>query len=300
MRTAAFNQSAAAEARVEKVRTAFSDARAHKRRLTAIGLALFVVTFFVAADIGNLDPVKIWNGLPKLHEFIVRILPKLSWDTLAHDLNEWLFPFWFWMGLLVDTILIAFLASVLGTIGAGILCFAATRTLVESTAVYFFVRRLMEVARTVPELVYALIFVFCLGPGPLAGVLAIGIHTVGALGKLFSEVNENVDHGPLDGVRAAGGGWFQMIRLGVVPQVLPNFASYALLRFEINVRASSIIGFVGAGGLGQEIGTVIAFNEYESLSALFLIILVTVSTIDVICERIRHAVIRFEEGASPA
>ena len=86
---------------------------------------------------------------------------------------------------------------------------------------------------------------------------------------------------------------------GVVPQVLPNFAT-ALLRFEINVRASSIIGFVGVGGLGQEIGTVIAFNEYESLSALFLIILVTVSTIDVICERIRHAVIRFEEGASPA
>ena len=154
--------------------------------------------------------------------------------------------------------------------------------------VYFTTRRILEIARTVPELVYALIFVFCFGVGPLAGVLAIAVHATGALGKLFSEVNENIDPKPLEGLRAAGASWFQTIRFAVVPQVLPNFTSYALLRFEINVRSSSIVGYVGAGGLGQEIRTAVGFGEYYDLSAIFLIIFITVAIIDLTCEQIRH------------
>ena len=152
-------------------------------------------------------------------------------------------------------------------------------------------RRVLEVARTVPDLVYALIFVFCFGIGPLAGVLAIAVHTMGALGKLYSEVNENIDMKPVEGLRAAGANWLQMVRYAVVPQVLPNHVSYTLLRFEVNVRSSSIIGFVGAGGLGQEIRTAISFQYYTDISALFLIILVTVAAIDLVCERIRHGFI---------
>lgn len=262
--------------------------RRQRLRINALGVAVFLIAFAAAAVIGDLDPVKIWNGLPRLNEFIVKILPLLRWDSLQADLAEWLLPFRIWMKLLAETLLIAFVASVIGTMGAAVFCFPASRNLVSSFPLYFAARRAMEIFRTVPELVYALIFVFCFGVGPIAGVLAIAVHSTGALGKLFSEVNENVDPRPIEGVRAAGGNWFQIIRYAVVPQVLPNFTSYALLRFEINVRSSSIIGFVGAGGLGQEIRTALGLGYYTDLSAIFLIILLTVAAIDITCERIRH------------
>src|SRR3546814_399699 len=135
------------------------------------------------------------------------------------------------------------------------------------------------------------------GVGPLAGLLAIAIHSAGARGKLFSEVNENIDHKPLEGIRAAGGSWFDEIRYGVVPQVLPNFTSYTLLRFEINIRASSIIGFVGAGGVGQELYYVINFNFYEEVSALVLLVVAVVTCIDLLSARIRHRFIGREQMA---
>jgi phosphonate transport system permease protein len=149
----------------------------------------------------------------------------------------------------------------------------------------------MEMARTVPELVFALIFVYAFGLGPLPGVLAIAVHSMGALGKLFSEVNENINPGPMEGVRAAGGNWWQVIRYAVVPQVLPNLTSYTLLRFEINVRASSVVGFVGAGGIGQELYTVIRQFIYVDVSALVLLLVLTVALLDIICEHIRHRLI---------
>jgi phosphonate transport system permease protein len=186
-----------------------------------------------------------------------------------------------WMLLLLETILIAFMATVLGVVGGFILSFPASRNLcAQQMGAVDRCRRYLEIARTVPELVWALIFVFCFSVGPMAGVMAIGLHATGALGKLYSEVNENIDMGPLEGVKAAGGTWFDQIRYGAVPQVLPNIISYTLLRFEINVRASSIIGYVGAGGLGQEFRTAMSFQEYTDLSALFVIIFVTVLVID--------------------
>jgi phosphonate transport system permease protein len=136
-----------------------------------------------------------------------------------------------------------------------------------------------------------MVFVFSFGLGPLPGVLAIGIHSAGALGKLFSEVNENIDMNLIEGVRATGANWFQIMRYAVLPQVLPNFFSYSLLRFEINVRAASIIGFVGAGGIGQELMFVIRQFVYTDISAIVLMIIFTVSIIDISCEKIRHAII---------
>jgi len=135
--------------------------------------------------------------------------------------------------------------------------------------------------------VLAFIFVWPCGIGPLAGILAIGIHSTGALAKLFSEVNENADMRPVEGMAAAGGNWVQSLRNGVVPQVLPGFLSYALLRFEIDVRSSTIIGFVGAGGIGQELKRVIGFNIYEEISAIAILILIIVMLIDLASERLR-------------
>lgn len=262
-----------------------------KRLSDALFFGAFLICLAASMVIGDFDPVKIWTGLPRLHEFVVKILPVLRWDSIGADLAEWFLPVKLWLKLLLETVLIAFLATVFGVCGAFALSFPASRNLMRNRALLFASRRLLEIARTVPDLVYALIFVFCFGIGPLAGVLAIAVHTTGALGKLYSEVNENIDMKPVEGLRAAGADWLQMVRYAVVPQVLPNHVSYTLLRFEINVRSSSIIGFVGAGGLGQEIRTAISFQYYTDISALFLLILLTVAVIDLVCERIRHGFI---------
>ena len=146
----------------------------------------------------------------------------------------------------------------------------------------------------VPELVFALIFVVAFSLGPLPGILALAIHTAGALGKLFAEVVENIDMKPVDGVVATGGNWFHKIRFAVLPQVASNFASYALLRFEINVRGASVLGFVGAGGIGQTLLEVIRKFYYADVSALLIMIIATVMVIDAVTERIRHKLIGLE------
>ncbi|MBC7155897.1 MAG: phosphonate ABC transporter, permease protein PhnE, partial [Rhodobacteraceae bacterium] len=233
-------------------------------------------------------------GIPRLGDYIEKTIPVLRWESLGADIGEWFWRWKTWARLLIETILIAFMATTLGVVGGFVLSFPASRNLAPNRTVLWLSRRYLEIARTVPELVWALIFVFCFSVGPMAGVLAIGLHATGALGKLYSEANENIDMRPLDGVKAAGGTWFDQIRYGAVPQVLPNIISYTLLRFEINVRSSSIIGYVGAGGLGQEFRTALSLQEYTDLSALFVIVLVTVTAIDWGSERLRHRIIGLE------
>ena len=139
----------------------------------------------------------------------------------------------------------------------------------------------MEFCRTVPDIVFALIFVIAFGLGPMAGVLAIMIHSIGALGKLYSEIVENIDMKPVEGVRSTGASWVSCMRFAVLPQVAAGFASYTLLRFEINVRDASVMGFVGAGGIGQELVVAVRKFYYSDVSAILLMIIVTVFVIDI-------------------
>lgn len=259
--------------------------------MTAEASNFFKITQVTLADGSRAERWVIGAGLPRLGEYISKTIPDLSWATLGNDIAAWFGRWQIWAELLLETILIAFLATVFGVAGGFLLSFPAARNLAPNRWVLWLSRRILEIARTVPDLVWALIFVFCFGVGPLAGVLAIGLHTAGSLGKLYSEANENIDMRSLDGIKTAGGSWFDMIRYGAVPQVLPNVLSYTLLRFEINVRSSSIIGYVGAGGLGQEFRTAMSYQEYTNLSALFVIILVTVIVIDRASEALRHRVI---------
>lgn len=267
--------------------------------LTILALTAWIGDFFKITQITLPDGSRDWRwiipaGIPRLGEYISQTIPVLRWETLGADIGEWFWRWKTWLVLLFETILIAYMATVVGVIGGFLLSFPAARNLAPNKWVLWITRRYLEIARTVPDLVWALIFVFCFGVGPMAGVAAIGLHATGALGKLYSEVNENIDMRPLEGVKAAGGTWFDQIRYGAVPQVLPNILSYTLLRFEINVRSSSIIGYVGAGGLGQEFRTAMSFQEYTDLSALFIIILVTVMLIDYGSEKLRHRVIGME------
>jgi phosphonate transport system permease protein len=265
--------------------------------VTAELSGFFRVTQLTLADGSRAEAWVLAAGLPRLGEYLEKTLPVLRPESLGADFGEWFWRWKIWAWLLLETVLIGFLATVFGVTGGLILSFPASRNLSPSPVVLWITRRALEISRTVPELVFALIFVFCFGVGPLAGVLAIAIHSMGALGKLYSEANENIDMRPVEGVKSAGGSWADQMRWGVFPQVVPNIISYTLLRFEINVRSSSIIGYVGAGGLGQELRTAISLQEYTDLSALFLIILVTVMVIDWLSEKLRHRIIGLEKTA---
>ena len=268
-----------------------------KRWLTLVYGGLFAVALVASAWVGEFNPIRLIEGLPRIHEYVAKTLPVLTLGNFWGDLSEWFYGLPKWLMLLWETILIAYIATLLGTVGALVLCFHAATNTRRGAVSYWITRRVFEVSRTIPELVFALIFVFAFGIGPLAGILAIAIHSMGGSGKLFAEAVENIDMKPVDGLRATGANWLQTIRFAVLPQVLPNFTSFSLWRFEINVRSASIIGFVGAGGIGQEFYTAISRLYYEDISALIILMVLTVILIDMICERIRHRLIGKESFA---
>lgn len=253
--------------------------------------ALFLAALFASTNVSDFSLPGLVKGLPMAWNYIAGTLPRLTLANFGADMADWYWGLRYWLRLLLETILMGFAGTVLGGVLALALCFPASRNLVENTGIYFAARRALEFCRTVPELVFALIFVFAFGLGPFAGVLAIAVHTAGSLGKLFAEVNENVDPRPIEGVRASGGNWPMVMRLAVVPQALPNYASYLLLRFEINVRGASALGIVGAGGIGQDLYVAIRQFEYTDISAIMLLLILTTSVIDIACETIRHRLI---------
>lgn len=279
------------EERLTSFETRYRQQQFSRRNWTLLYGALFVAALAGSVAVSDFSLPGLIKGLPMAWNYIAGTLPKLTLENLWGDLAEWYWGLRFWTRLLVETILMGFVGTVLGGILALALCFPASRNLVDRSGIYFAARRTLEFCRTVPELVFALIFVFAFGLGPFAGVLAIAVHTAGSLGKLFAEVNENVDPRPIEGVRAAGGNWLMIMRLGVVPQALPNYASYLLLRFEINVRGASALGLVGAGGIGEDLYVAIRQFEYTDISAIMLLLILTTSVIDIACESIRHRLI---------
>lgn len=181
---------------------------------------------------------------------------------------------------LVVTINIAIVSTILGGTLAFCLCFFAATNLVGAGPLRFFIRRTMEIFRAFPEIVIAGLLTAVISIGPIAAIAAVSLHTIGALGKLFFEVVENTDMKAEEGLRATGANWLERVRYGIVPQVLPNFVSYTLLRTEINVRASTIIGAVGGGGIGQLFRLSIGQNHAAKTYAIVILLLVTVICVD--------------------
>jgi len=276
------------QARLDHLLAAYGREVARRRRRAALALAVIVVLALVAGRYGEVDLTNLLDHLSNLSSYFGRIMPKLHAASLSADVADWYWDFFGWLKLLLDTVLIAYLATLAGAAGAGAVAFLAAANLAPNRYARWGAKRLLEFCRTVPDLVFALLFVSAFGLGPLAGVLAIAIHSFGTLGKLFTEVIENIDMNPVEGVRSAGGRFVDVVRFGALPQILPNLASYALLRFEINVRSSSIVGFVGAGGIGQDLFVAIRKFYYTDVSAILLLIIVTVAVMDLLTERIRH------------
>ena len=260
---------------------AYRKAVARKRLQFTLATAVFFVVLFVAAVGAEVNLRTFFAYFGNFASYFDRILTLEDGTRVWTNVGEWFWGWRKWLWMLGETILISYVGTLFGAILGFSLNFLAAENTSPAPWLRFVVRRVLEFARTVPGIVFALIFVIAFGLGPMAGVLAIAIHSTGALGKLFSEIVENADMKPVEGVRSTGASWASCMRFAVLPQVAAGYASYALLRFEINVREASVMGFVGAGGIGQELVVAIRKFYYSDVSAILLTIIVTVFVIDI-------------------
>jgi phosphonate transport system permease protein len=263
------------------LKEAYRRALARRRLRFALAASVFLIAIVVAAIGAEVNLRTLFTYFGNFVGYFDRILKLDSGARVWTDFGEWFWGWHKWLRMLGETLLASYIGTLTGTVGAFVLNFLAAENTSPAAWLRFIVRRLLEFARTVPSIVFALIFVIAFGLGPMAGVLAIAIHSTGALGKLFSEVVENADMKPVEGVQSTGASWISCMRFAVLPQVIAGYASYALLRFEINVREASVLGFVGAGGIGQELVVAIRKFYYSDVSAILVMIVVTVFCIDI-------------------
>lgn len=243
------------------------------------------------------------GAIGRIANFLSRLLPDLQPGRLFEDrttsgsLMYWLYDLDLWLKLLAETVQIAVVATVFGAILALPLSFLAARNLTPAVWIYWTVRRTSELVRTLPDIIVALILVAAFGLGPIPGVIALTLGTTASLTKLFAEANEAADMHQLEALQSAGGNWWQQLRFGLIPQVLPNLASYSLLRLEINVGGAAALGIVGAGGIGVELSRAITFTEFDTYFALLLLIVGLIFVLDLTSEAIRDRLIGADKTA---
>lgn len=287
---------------------------ASRRRLyTILGLGLMLLALGGSLWFANdSNAGKFWDRLPHLFDFVDQMIPRDGWEiwralfdlpspyadgSLKFDYPEGriyitqslYIPEYFYK--MLETINVALVSTIIGFALGFCLCFLAASNIVTRRWLRFFVRRFMEILRAFPEIVIAGFFLAVLSLGPIPAILTVTIHTVGALGKLFFEVVENADMRPDEGLRAVGATWAERVWFGIVPQVMPNFISYALLRLEINVRASTIIGAVGGGGIGEELRLSISRTHEAKTLAIVLLLLLTIIAVDQLSALLRRRLV---------
>lgn len=278
--------------RAPEVRAAYLSEMRSKRIMNLILLIIFIallVAGFRTAD--NRNAGGFWGGLPNVFDFPADVIGEAI--ERVHLLPAYLIKYF---PSLIETINIAAASTLLGGIIGLVMSLLVTRGLAPVNWLIGPLRRALDILRAVPEIVVALVLIYLLGGGPVPAMIAIALHTVGALGKLFSEVNENASLKPIEGLASVGANWTQRMWLGVVPQVAPNYLSYALLRFEVNIRASAILGFVGAGGIGYDLRNTMSWGQgkFDEAAAIFLLLFLTIVVVDQLSSAIRN---RLTHGA---
>jgi phosphonate transport system permease protein len=225
------------------------------------------------------DPLEILRAMFDLPSPYFDGSAKYDYTSERVYVTEWFYIPHFIYQLIV-TVNIAIVSTIIGGSIGFVLCFFAATNLVGAGLVRWAARRIMEVLRAFPEIVIAGMLTAVLSIGPIAAIVAVSLHTIGALGKLFFEVVENADMKPDEGLRSVGATWLERVRFAIVPQVMPNFVSYGLLRLEVNVRASTIIGAVGGGGIGEVFRLSIGRDYAAQTYAIIILLLVTIIAID--------------------
>lgn len=275
---------------------------ARRRIYTALGFVIFAMVLIGSLWFANdSNSGKFVERLPFLFDFVEELIPRDPWEIframfdLPSPYDDGSFKYNYPEGRyyitselyipeyiykMVETVNIAILSTFIGLVFGFAFSFLAAKNMMPNPWVRGSVRRVMEVVRAFPEVVIAGFFLAILSLGPIPAIIAVSIHTIGALGKMFYEVVENADMKPDEGLRAAGGNWIERVRFGMVPQVLPNFMSYFLLRLEINVRASTIIGAVGGGGIGELLRLSISQGHEAKTLAIMLLLFTTIVAVD--------------------
>ena len=271
---------------ITRVRADYLALTRRRRMYTGLILLVFVLLFFSGfrlAEIRNAGGFA--EGIGRTFDFPRELIAE-AWEKSANLPGHMARAF----PALVETLNIAAIATLLGCLGGTALSLVATRGLAPWPRLIPLARRFSDVCRAIPEIVIALMLIFVMGGGPVPATIAIAIHTAGAMGKLFSEVNENVDLKPVEGLASAGANWSQRMWLAVFPQVAPNYLSYGLLRLEINIRASAILGFVGAGGIGYELRNAMTFGQgkFDEAAGIFLMLFATIIGVDQLSSFLRN------------
>lgn len=249
---------------------------------TLLGLLAFIaITWWAASEEFGIgfDIVRVFTNLTRGASILAEFFPP-NWEYLPRT-----------VGPMLETISMAVIASVIGCGLALPISFLASRVTTPNLLIYVVDRGILNVIRALPDLLYALVFVAAVGIGPLPGILALSLFNVGVVVKLLSETVDGIDPGPIEAANAAGANRTQMVRWAVLPQVLPNYVAYSLYVFELNVRASAVLGIVGAGGIGNNINTVRRFFQYENLSVILIEIFVVVFAIELISIWLRRRLV---------
>jgi phosphonate transport system permease protein len=227
----------------------------------------------------NLSASELVRGLPWVGDFLSRMFPP-NWGFMRQLARP-----------VFETVQLAVWGTLFSIVLALPLCFLAARNLSPSPVVFHFVRQVFNAARGINEIIFALIFVAAVGLGPFAGVLALSIHGAGMLGKFFAEAIEEADPGPVEALRATGASALQVIVFAVLPQALPAWIAATLYRLEVNLRAATILGMVGAGGIGFELYSSLKLFQYEDTATCVIVILAMVMTADYLSSRLRARIL---------
>jgi len=243
--------------------------------INIIKLVLFIVIIYKSAIVTKLNPITFFQGIENVVALVVRMLPP-NWSVWKQVLS-----------LSIETIYIAIMATTLAILISFPLALLAAKNTTPHLAAYHLTRNLLNFLRGVPELIFALLFVVAVGMGPFAGVLALSTHTIGVLGKIFAEYIEEARLGPQEAIISTGASRLQVICYGIVPQIMPNVLAMIFYRFEVNVRSATVLGFVGAGGIGFYLLTAMRLLNYSTSITCIIAILLMVGIIDYVGSFIR-------------
>lgn len=254
--------------------------RQHRRALKATGwtVGAAAVLLYTASQIG-LNPLNIARGLPYMWDFLTRMVPpEVGFVTLLTD-------------SIVETVQIAIWGTLIAVLLSIPLSLLGARNTTPHIVVFHVTRVFLNALRSINELVFALIFVSAVGLGPFAGVLAIALHATGMLAKFCAEEAEGVDKGQVEALQATGASKMQVILFAVIPQVIPAFISYSIYRLDVSIRSATVLGLVGAGGLGFSLIQTMKLFKYHQTATCILVIFLLVFISDWVCARLRERVI---------
>jgi phosphonate transport system permease protein len=244
-----------------------------------IGILAFLGVTAWAGIAIEFNPVEIVEGIGGADRIVGALLAP-NWAFLPNTAQP-----------MLETFQMAVIATAIGCVVALPLAFLASRVTSPNRAVYTLDRSILNLIRAIPDILYALVFVSAVSIGPLAGILALILFNIGVVAKLLSETVDGVDTGPIEAARAGGAGRIQTVGSSVLPQVMPNYVAYSLYTFELNIRASTVIGIVGAGGIGNVLNTQLKFFDYSNVSVVIIELFVFVLVIEFISIALRRRLV---------